>query len=145
MLLKRSIVLLWLFLISFEVRIHEPDYRTPQVTAEMLEQMELNVFTLKIAMAYYDIQCPDIVLRQAILETGHFKSYQCKVHNNLFGLYDSRNKRYFRFDHWSHSVRGYKNMIQNRYKDGEDYYKFLKRIGYAEDPDYIVKLKKLKV
>jgi hypothetical protein len=36
-------------------------------------------------------------------------------------------------------------MIQNRYKDGEDYYKFLKRIGYAEDPDYIVKLKKLKV
>ena len=32
-------------------------------------------------------------------------------------------------------------MIQYRLKDNENYYKFLSRIGYAEDPKYISKIK----
>ena len=31
-------------------------------------------------------------------------------------------------------------MIQYRYRDG-DYYEWLKKIGYASDPDYITKVK----
>ena len=34
----------------------------------------------------------------------------------------------------------YRDMIQYRYKDG-DYYEWLKKIGYAEDPQYITKVK----
>ena len=83
-----------------------------------------------------------IVLAQALLETGHFSSNVCKEYNNLFGLYDSKNKRYFRFNRWEDSVVAYQRMIQYRYKGG-NYFQFLKRIGYAEDPRYIVKLARM--
>ena len=70
---------------------------------------------LKEALEYYDIQHPDIVYAQAILETGHFKSAGCLKHNNLFGLYNSKTKRYCRFNHWSESILFYKKCIQNKY------------------------------
>lgn len=82
------------------------------------------------------------VLAQALLETGHFSSRVCKEYNNLFGLYDSRNRDYFRFARWEDSVVGYKKMIQYKYKGG-NYLNFLKRIGYAEDPRYISKIAKM--
>lgn len=95
------------------------------------------------ALSYYDIVHPEIVYAQAVLETGNFKSDLCIIHNNLFGLYDSRKKRYLRFNHWTESVQAYKNLIQCRYNSPTSYYRFLQRIHYAEDPYYISKLKKL--
>lgn len=90
------------------------------------------------ALIHYNIKYPKIVLAQAILETGHFKSNVCKKYNNLFGLYNSRIKDYYRFKHWSQSIIGYKNYIQYRYTNlKESYFNFLNRIGYAEDPNYI--------
>ena len=83
-----------------------------------------------------------IVLAQALLETGHFSSNVCKEYNNLFGLYDSKNREYFRFSRWEDSVVAYQRMIQYRYKGG-NYFQFLKKIGYAEDPRYIVKLARM--
>ena len=82
------------------------------------------------------------VLAQALLETGHFSSRVCKEYNNLFGLYDSKSRDYFRFARWEDSVVGYKKMIQYKYKGG-NYLSFLKRIGYAEDPMYIQKIAKM--
>ena len=81
------------------------------------------------------------VLAQAVLETGYFKSRVCREYNNLFGLYDSRHKDYFRFEKWEDSVVGYQKMIQRRYKGG-NYLRFLKQIRYAEDPKYIPKIAK---
>ena len=75
------------------------------------------------------------VLAQAVLETGHFTSPVCKNYHNLFGLYDSKHKDYYRFARWEDSVIGYQKFIQYRYKGG-NYLQFLKRIGYAEDPRY---------
>lgn len=98
---------------------------------------------LKEALAYYGIKCPKIVYAQAILETGHFKSDVCQSKNNLFGLYDSSNKKYYEFSHWSESVLAYKNYIQSKYKSDSSYYKFLQSINYAEDPTYIKKVKRL--
>lgn len=94
------------------------------------------------ALKYYNIKHPDIVYRQAILETGNFTSGGCKKDNNLFGLYNSRKGKYYTFKHWSESVEAYKKYIQSKYKSG-DYYQFLKNLGYAEDPNYIKKLKSL--
>lgn len=96
---------------------------------------------LRMALEYYNIKHPEIVYAQAVLETGNFKSNLCVNHNNLFGLYNSRKKEYYRFNHWVESVIFYKYHIQNRYKDPEDYYSFLKRIRYAESPTYTDKLK----
>lgn len=96
------------------------------------------------ACAYYGLKHDTIILTQTKLETGNYKSYQCRVNNNLFGLYNSAKMEYYKFDHWSESVEAYKKWIQYRLKDEEDYYFFLSRIGYAEDPDYISKLKWVK-
>ena len=75
------------------------------------------------------------VLAQAVLETGHLSTPVCKNYHNLFGLYDSKHKDYYRFARWEDSVVGYRKFIQYRYKGG-NYLQFLKRIGYAEDPRY---------
>lgn len=98
---------------------------------------------VKQACEYYDIQYSDIVIAQAILETGHFRSKNCKERNNLFGLYNSYKKEYFVFNHWAESVQAYYDLVQYRYKEG-DYYDWLQKIGYAEDPEYITKIKKVK-
>ena len=98
---------------------------------------------LEEALSYYNLEHKDIVYAQAVLETGHFKSDLCLNGNNLFGLYDSKNHRYYTFNHWKDCVIAYKEMIQYKYKDGDDYLNFLKEIGYAGDSEYICKLKKL--
>lgn len=92
------------------------------------------------ALEYYNIHHKEIVYAQAILETGGFKSNGCRKGNNLFGL---RGKHYHKYCHWLESVKAYKEKIQSRYKPGEDYYKFLKRIHYAENPNYINLLKSI--
>ena len=98
------------------------------------------------ALEYYEVKHPQIVYAQAILETGHFKSDLCLNSNNLFGLYNSKKHRYYTFDHWKDCVIAYKEMVQYKYKGDNDkppndYYKFLSDIGYAEDVQYIQKLK----
>ena len=98
---------------------------------------------LKEALAYYGIKCPNIVYAQAVLETGHFTSSVCQNKNNLFGLYDSKNGRYYEFEHWSESVIAYKNYIQSKYKSDSSYYRFLESINYAQDPTYVNKVKQI--
>lgn len=96
-----------------------------------------NVYT---ELKKQNIKYPKIVLAQSILETGYYQSNVCKSHNNLFGLMKGNN--YHSFSHWKQSVTYYKNHVQSRYKGG-DYYSFLANIGYAEDDEYIKKLKHL--
>lgn len=95
------------------------------------------------ALEYYGVKHPQIVYAQAVLETGHFKSDLCLNGNNLFGLYNSKKHRYYTFDHWKDCIIAYKEMVQYKYKDGDDYLNFLKEIGYTEDSKYICKLKEL--
>jgi hypothetical protein len=97
------------------------------------------------ALIYYELDFPEIVYSQAILETGHFKSRICKEYNNLFGLYNSTLNDYYKFDNWWESVIGYKELVQKKYyRSEESYYYFLKNLPYAEDPKYINKIKKIK-
>lgn len=92
------------------------------------------------ACKYYEIQYPEIVTSQSILETGYYKSKVCLQYNNLFGLYNSKKRDYYSFNHWTESVKAYYDLVQYRYKEG-DYYEWLNKIGYAEDPNYIAKVK----
>lgn len=93
------------------------------------------------ALNYYHIQEPIIVLAQAKLETGDYRSYQCLVNNNLFGLFNSKTGNYFKFNHWTESIEAYKKYIEYKRRPNENYYDFLNRIGYAEDTAYVNKLK----
>ena len=87
-----------------------------------------------------NIYHPDIVLAQAKLETGNYKSKACNVYNNLFGL-RKPDGSYYKFNSWQESVKAYKDWIQNKYTPPNDYYDFLDSIGYAEDESYISKLR----
>lgn len=98
---------------------------------------------LRGALEYHNVKFPEIVYAQAQLETGNFKSKIYKDSNNLFGLYNSNECRFYSFSHWTESVIFYKDYIQSRYKPPNDYYKFLSDIGYAEDPHYITKVKEI--
>ena len=119
---------------SVVVRLNQPEF--------FLEDTP-TVDLLLRACDYYGIQHSDIVVSQAILETGNFKSDLCINQNNLFGLYNSRRDEFFEFDHWTKSVKAYRDKIQYRYKSG-DYYEWLQDIGYAEDTCYISKVKSVK-
>lgn len=94
------------------------------------------------ALNYYGVKHPNIVYAQAVLETGNFQSKLCKDKNNLFGLYDSYNKKYYKFDHWTESVLAYIDKVEYKFKGG-DYYEFLERLPYAEDKNYIYKVKQI--
>jgi hypothetical protein len=91
-----------------------------------------------------EIKFPDIVLRQAIWETGWFKSKHMIHKNNLFGFRHS--KEYMNFKNWKECVDYYKNWQLRKYtREGEDYYAFLIRIKYAQSNKYIESLKSLNV
>ena len=113
-----------------------------KLSEKQLRKLELNMANLNLVMKHYDIDHREIVMAQALLETGHFQSKLCRQHGNLFGLYNSKRGKFYEFGHWSDSVRAYKQWIQRRYTKG-DYYAFLKRIKYAEDPEYIPKLRNI--
>lgn len=96
-----------------------------------------------------NVKNPDIVLRQAKLETGHFSSKHFREDNNLFGMKYAYNRPTTAigrnvngtaiYHSWQHSVIDYM-IFQDKYYKGGDYYQFLKRV-YAEDSVYTRKLK----
>lgn len=106
-----------------------------KITAQSLDQVRKYIDST-------ELKYKEIVIRQSVLETGWYKSYSCKHRNNLFGF---RYKgKYLEFSSWQESVQYYIRWQKRHYKTG-DYYDFLKQIGYATDPEYITKLKRVKI
>lgn len=135
----------WVFGIGLGIYTLIP-VKEPEVVVK-LEQPEFfleepSKETVLEACLYYNIQYPEIVVAQSILETGMYRSEQCVKNHNLFGLFNSRSNEYFKFKHWTESVKAYRDMIQYRYKEG-DYYNWLEKIGYAEDSLYVDKVKQI--
>ena len=101
-----------------------------------------------------DIEHPDIVFAQAILETGHFKSNNCKEANNLFGMMMpnvretvaiGKNERGFAvYETWMHSVQDYalyqEFMMRKRKMTRSQYLNFIDR-KYSESRGYAKKLR----
>lgn len=108
----------------------------PTDVASREELPELTIPNLLAEIKKNGIKYPKIVLAQAILETGWFKSSVCRHKHNLFGLTNPRTKTYYEFNHWTESVKAYMIKVQYRYSGG-NYLLWLKKIGYAEDKGYI--------
>ena len=99
------------------------------------------------------IEHSDIVYKQAILETGWFKSSVYKNNNNMFGFYYKG--AYMKFNSIEDCLAYYKKWQDKLYKDkSKDYYQFLNClykdnkgncIRYAEDTEYTNKLKTIKI
>ena len=127
------LVVLALFFISPNISMINREYTHQDFT----EIPILNDTILYYALLHYEVKHPTAVLAQAKLESANFQSSLFKRHNNFLGLYNSRRREYFKFNHWTECILAYKNMVEYKLKEGEDYYQFLDRIGYAENPDYI--------
>lgn len=117
---------------------------TKEVWAESKTLPALTIPNLYQEIIRNGIKHPKIVLAQAILETGRFRSPLCRNRHNLFGLTNPQTGKYYEFNHWTESVRAYYTKVQYRYgqknrinSSDVDYLKWLRDIGYAEDPRYI--------
>jgi hypothetical protein len=88
----------------------------------------------------YDIQHPDIVMRQLCLESGYLQCDDCswKCCNNPFGFFWKG--KYLRYDNLEHAIEYYKWWQDQNYHGG-NYYTFLENVGYATFPGYIQRLK----
>lgn len=91
------------------------------------------------------IKNADVVLKQAIFESGHFNSKIYKAKHNLFGF--RRTKTYITYKNWQACVDYYKIWQDKYYKDAsQDYYSFLQKINYTgyKKFDYAKALKNIK-
>lgn len=80
-------------------------------------------------MVKIGIKHPDVVLRQAIFETGHFKSQVYQRRNNLFGF---RKRKYIAYDSWKNCIDYYKVWQDKHYNnDTLDYYVFLEHKNFS--------------
>lgn len=109
---------------------------------------------LKSYLLEVKVKFPEIVLAQAKLESANFKSELFVNHNNMFGmriansrptLGENKGTGYASYYDWKSSVLDY-TLYQSRYlKQYNTKDKYLERLGqvYAEDPNYVSKLRKL--
>lgn len=109
-------------------------------TKDTLKSLKLTHENVYKVLLLKGIKHPDIVMAQICLESGHFTSNYTKKYNNIFGIYKKGKIKSYK--HWTDGVDDYKKYFTNRYKGG-CYYSFLTRIGYAADPNYIIKIKKV--
>lgn len=140
-------ILVWLSVLT--IAICEMKEKPPEIQEiiilhekydDFFRDKEATGTSMLVACEFFGIKYPKIVTAQAILESGNFKSRVFQKYNNPFGLYNSCKKDYYKFNHWTDAILAYQTMIEYKYKEG-DYYKFLKDIGYAEDSNYIRKVK----
>lgn len=139
------IIFFWLAALTVAVKnkeapLPDKDLELRHEYSNFMEDWEANPASMLAACEYYGIKYPRIVTAQAILESGHFKSKVFKEYNNPFGLYNSKIKAYYKFNHWIESIKAYAEMVEYKYTEG-DYYTFLRELPYAEDERYIDKIK----
>lgn len=118
----------------------------PDYVVVPIDRLELNKENFFLVCEIYDIKFPEIVYSQARLESGNFKSKLFQTKNNFLGLYNSRIKDFYEFDHWTDCLLGYKDLLQFKYNgddNQETYYKFLKELPYAMDPEYTQKVREI--
>lgn len=146
--LQKMIILFMLILIS-ENSIALPDSTAAKrkVTHSPKLYYKKQIIKPEEVIAYMDsvgIKHPEIVIKQALLETGHFRAKLLMDKNNLFAFRYS--KHYMRFKDWRSCVDYYKQWQDKKYTNpNEDYYKFLKRMRYARSHNYIHVLKNVKI
>lgn len=139
-------------------RINDVRFLT-QETKEIIikENSEKDAFTTDRLKAYIlelNIKFPHIVYAQAQLESAGFKSHIFRENNNMFGMKCARirpstnkgeDNGHAYFQNWRDCVVDYA-LYQAAYlsdlKSESEYWEYLRQ-NYAEDPNYVDKLKKI--
>ncbi len=97
---------------------------------------------------------PHIVLAQAKLESGNFKSAIFLENHNMFGMREARlranlakgtNRSHAYYDSWEDSLLDYAlyySTYLGRLRTESEYFQYLQQ-SYAEDPSYVKRLKEM--
>ena len=139
---KMVIMLLLLLMVTGELK--NGVVKPSQFNLFSKENMMRLMYNLKIAH-------PDIVMAQAIIESGNFKSKIFKENNNLFGMKMPEyrkttaigiNRGHAVYRNWRESVIDYAlwQGKRARYQTTSQYLRRLR--SYAADPNYITKIKR---
>jgi hypothetical protein len=140
---KMVIMLLLLLMVTGELK-----------NGVVLNNHQFNLFSKEnLARLIYNLKIahPDIVMAQAIIESGNFKSNIFKENNNLFGMKMPEyrkttaigiNRGHAVYRNWRESVIDYAlwQGKRARYSTTNQYLRRLR--SYAADPNYITKIKK---
>lgn len=120
----------------------------PEIVTNLLPVTRSN----KLTGNNLNINHKEIVKRQALIESGRFKSNVFNENNNMFGmrmpykratLAIGQNRGYAVYKHWTHSIIDYamyQEMGTLKTKDKQQYINYLGK-HYAEDPKYANKLR----
>lgn len=123
-----------------------------------IKEIENKDFKIELLFEYMqliDSSFNDVVIRQFILETGWFKSYSFTEYNNIAGMKLAKVRNttavgealgHAKYNHWTCSVQDYilwRNYYTDKGYNTEDYYAFLKEIGYATYKYYNSRLKSI--
>jgi len=102
-----------------------------------------------------EFKYPHIVMAQAILETGNFKSPVFQENHNLFGMKEATSRLnlakgtengHASYNNWEDSVMDYAlwcSTYANKANSEDEYFQILNSLGYAEDKTYEMKLKEI--
>jgi flagellum-specific peptidoglycan hydrolase FlgJ len=105
-------------------------------------------------IAELNFRFPHIILAQATLESGHFKSDVFLENNNMFGMKEAfqrtnlakgTNRGHAYYDSWQEGVYDYALYYATylySIKSEEEYYDYLRQ-NYAGDPTYVQRLKQI--
>lgn len=139
-----------------DIRIINP--KNKEELSELLKQyenLELNEKNVLILIKICNIQFQEIVLKQAKLESGNFKSRMAKINNNLFGMKKPYSRETFAtkktkwgysvYTNWVYSIGDYKLWQGFKTIKTKNYFSYLKKRGYYTDPKYRKKLKSIEL
>lgn len=161
-------MVLTLILLLFQ-RVTAPIATNQELLQQVIEILEKRDRELVIERAYSEpfspellyetlrvfVKHPEIAYRQAILETGWFRSKSFLIGNNCTGMKYARTRTknatgvylgHARYDHWLDSVLDYatwQNYWDSLGYDMSDYYKFLDELPYATAKNYTKTLRSL--
>lgn len=150
---KRIIIILILLLGTISIKLSS--HKLDGVLGITSITPELNLKNVKDMLRREGVKYPDIVLRQSILESGWFKSKLSNSNNNIFGMkhpriretYSTGKKNgYACFDSWMDCIKDYK-IFQDSFFKGTTRDQYIEWLtdNYAEDPNYIYKLKSINI
>lgn len=119
---------------------------------DSVSDLNLNDTILYNYLINMKVSNPEIILVQAKIESANYKSDLFKTNFNLFGMKTSVNRQtlnsgskgqYQSYDKWQDSVVDYVLWMNHNGLDKFDQNGYLTYLGkhYAEDPNYVIKLK----
>ena len=102
-----------------------------------------------------DVEHPDLVFAQALLESGDFSSQVCKRNNNLFGMKMPETRKtvahpgfkgYARYESWKQSIYDYKLYQEHLFRNGKlSRFQYMVKLNrtYSAVKDYSLRLKRV--